>query len=300
MPFLNEILSAISYVSFHGNSDVLVNEVTQLSGANVKDDTISWCSNANMESLKEIKAGTVICSVEAIKYAQNPLVNWIIVEKPRYSFLQVIKNFFAIEKKGVGISERAIIHPSAVIGKDCYIGHNVVIEENCMIGDFCSIGHQTTILSGTVIKNNVAIGCNCTIGGVGFGYERNNDDNNELIPHIGNVVIEDDVEIGNNTCIDKAVLGSTYIGKHVKIDNLVHIAHGVQIGQNSFIIANAMLGGSVKIGENVWVAPSSSVINKVDIGKSALIGLGAVVTKPVCQGAVVVGNPAKELQKKTI
>jgi UDP-3-O-[3-hydroxymyristoyl] glucosamine N-acyltransferase len=93
-------------------------------------------------------------------------------------------------------------------------------------------------------------------------------------------------------------MGSTIIGEHVKIDNLVHIAHGVEIGRNSLIIANAMIAGSVKIGENVWVAPSASVRQKLEIGDDSMIGLGSVVVKNVNTNTIVAGNPAKEFPKK--
>lgn len=107
--------------------------------------------------------------------------------------------------------------------------------------------HNTVILKDTIIEDNVVIGANNTIGGVGFGYEKDREGNFELIPHIGNVHIKRNVEIGNNTCIDRAVLGSTILEENVKVDNLVHIAHGVFVGRNSVVIANAMVAGSVNI-----------------------------------------------------
>jgi UDP-3-O-[3-hydroxymyristoyl] glucosamine N-acyltransferase len=149
------------------------------------------------------------------------------------------------------------------------------------------------LLKGTHVGDDVIIGCNNTIGGTGFGYEKNEAGNYTVMPHLGNVVIHNKVEIGNNTCIDRAVIGSTIIGENVKIDNLVHIAHGVVIGKNSLIIANAMIGGSTVIGENCWVAPSASIINKGQIGDQATVGMGAVVTKPVEKDATVAGNPAR-------
>jgi UDP-3-O-[3-hydroxymyristoyl] glucosamine N-acyltransferase len=112
--------------------------------------------------------------------------------------------------------------------------------------------------------------------------------------------MEEYVEIGNNTCVDRAVMGSTFLRKNVKVDNLVHIAHGCDIGENSLVIANAMVAGSVQMGKNCWIAPSSSILNKVKIAHDATIGMGAVILKDVQKGEVVVGNPGKVIKVKSV
>jgi len=141
-------------------------------------------------------------------------------------------------------------------------GLNVVVDNDCLIGENVRIGHNTVILPSTIVGDNVSIGCNCTIGNTGFGYEKDNDGVYKKIAHLGNVIIEDNVDIGNNTCIDRAVLGSTIIGENTKIDNLVHIAHGVKIGRNCLIIANSMIAGSVVIADNCHISPSVSILNQ--------------------------------------
>ena len=141
------------------------------------------------------------------------------------------------------------------------------------------------------IHESLVIGHSSTIGSDGFGYE-----NGLRFNHIGNVIIEEGVEIGSNTCIDRGTLGSTIIGKGVKIDNLVHIAHNVVIGEGSLIIACAMIAGSVTIGDNVWIGPSVSIAKGLYIGDNAVIGMGAVVLKDVPEGATMVGNPAKRIR----
>jgi UDP-3-O-[3-hydroxymyristoyl] glucosamine N-acyltransferase len=196
----------------------------------------------------------------------------------------------------IGINLSAYIDSSSSIGSDCFIGNNVVIEENCVIGNSVQIDHNTVIKQGTIVEEKVIIGANCTIGGVGFGYEKDADGIYTFMPHLGNVVIKAGVEIGNNVCIDRAVLGSTILSKNVKVDNFVHVAHGVFVDENSLLIAHAMIGGSTKIGKNVWVAPSTAIINACTVGDNALIGMGAVVVKPVEEGKIVVGNPARPLQ----
>jgi len=131
----------------------------------------------------------------------------------------------------------------------------------------------------------------------GFGYERDSGGRYWRFPHVGKVVIEADVEIGSNTCIDRGAIGETRIGRASKIDNLVHIAHNVTLAPNSIVIANAMLGGSVHVGEGAWIAPSASIMNQAHIGARAIVGLGAVVLKSVDADTTVVGNPAKPLVK---
>ncbi|MBK7956948.1 MAG: hypothetical protein IPK03_01830 [Bacteroidetes bacterium] len=219
---------------------------------------------------------SIICSVNTPENLWHESCNYILVTNPRQAFQKVLTAFFVKEIPTSFIAPNASIHASAKICASAFIGYNTVIEENCEIGEHVYIGHNNVICANTKIANHVKIGNNNTIGGVGFGYEKNESNAYELIPHIGNVVMEDYVEIGNNTCIDRAVLGSTRLKAHAKVDNLVHIAHGVVIGNNSLVIANAMVAGSTKVGDHVWIAPSASILNKVNIGNHVTIGMGAV------------------------
>ncbi len=300
MLLVKDIIKELGCLTFAGNPDTLINDVIQLSAENQRDDVIFWCSNKNSDVLNSISHGTIICSNIALDKTIHPQCNLIIVDNPRYYFSKLIEKFFYAPPLRNTVSKTAVIHATASIGQNCFIGNHVVIEENCIIGDNCHIGHNTVIHYGTIINNNVKIGCNNTIGGFGYGYEKNITGQYEPLPHIGNVVIENDVEICNNSCIDRAALGSTLIKKNAKISNLVHIGHGTIIGENSLIIANAMIAGSVIIGDNVWVAPSASVINKITIGNGAIVGLSAVVIRPVKENTVVAGNPARKLKKKEI
>jgi UDP-3-O-[3-hydroxymyristoyl] glucosamine N-acyltransferase len=263
--------------------------------------SLGWVSDKNVDRISDIHKGNVLISYflyELKKTDLSQYVNWIIVDNPRKSFADVIEKFF-IEKKIFGtIHSSCVISSSSIIDLNLVnIGPNVVIEENVQLGTNVDIGANTVIKKGTYIGSNVTIGSNCTIGGVGFGYEKDNEGNYKLIHHIGNVIINDLVDIGNNVCIDRAVIGSTIIGKNVKIDNLVHVAHGVKINENSLIIANTMLGGSVEIGKNVWVSPSVSIRQKLKIQDNSLIGMGSVVVKDVLESDIVAGVPAKSIKK---
>jgi UDP-3-O-[3-hydroxymyristoyl] glucosamine N-acyltransferase len=147
--------------------------------------------------------------------------------------------------------------------------------------------------------NDLLIGWNNVIGNDGFGYARAEDGTLVKMPHRGNVIIEDNVEIGSNTCIDRAVEGSTIIGSGTKIDNNVHIAHGVKIGKNCLIVAGSVIGGSTEIGDNCYIGINASIKNKIKIGNNVVIGMGAVVLRDVPDGVTIVGNPGKELLKNT-
>lgn len=276
-----------------GNTDRKVINAIQLSSANDRDDVLMWVSSKFKEKLKDVTKGVIVC--EGIdEELINENCTYLITEQPRLAFQKILTEFFMPAKK-YGISASSIIESTSKIGKNVYIGNNVVIEEDCIIGNNTVIDHNTIIKKDSVIGENVIIGCNCTIGGVGFGYEKDETGQFVFIPHIGSIVIEDFVEIGNNTCIDRAVMGHTIVKQNAKIDNLVHIAHGVQIGRNSLIIANAMVAGSVIIGENTWVAPSSSILNQKKVGNNVTIGLSAVVVKDVKNGETVIGSPAEEI-----
>lgn len=148
-----------------------------------------------------------------------------------------------------------------------------------------------------ILHASIKIGKGTVIGGDGFGYVRQEDGILYKMPHTGNVIINENVEIGGNTCIDRAVVGSTVIGAGTKIDNLVHIAHGAKIGKNCLIVAGAVIGGSTEIGDNCYIGIGAMIKNKIRIGNNVVIGMGAVVLNDVPDGVTIVGNPGKELKK---
>lgn len=146
-----------------------------------------------------------------------------------------------------------------------------------------------------VIHPSVKMGMFCAIGRNGFGYVRKPDGTLYPMPHQGNVVIEKDVVIGSFVAIDRAVNGSTMIGKGSKLDNHIHVGHGAQVGKNVLIVAGTVLGGSCEIGDGSFLGMNCCIKNKIKIGKNVTIGMGAVVTKDVPDGETWVGNPAKKL-----
>jgi|TARA_B110000908_G_C10260647_1_gene458996 UDP-3-O-[3-hydroxymyristoyl] glucosamine N-acyltransferase len=304
MTTINEILNTIDFLAFEGDKSLEINEIVNFDSEQFHDNSLLWCSDKYVENLSVVNHGCVILSTKSFnnlkeKNQLKDTINYIIVENPRGYFKEILTRFFMPKPDFGKIHKSATIHESATYDKDkVIIEPNVVLEEGVKIGNNVIIGANTIIKKETVLNNNITIGCNNTIGGVGFGYEQNINNEYEFIPHIGNVVICDGVEIGNNTCIDRAVIGSTIIGDNVKIDNLVHIAHGVKIGKNSLIIANSMIAGSVIIGENVWVSPSVSIIQKSIVEDDSLIGMGSVVIRNVERSTIVAGVPAKKIKDK--
>jgi len=297
---LNDIIKHFAEAKWIGNGEAHFEKVTAFQDLQGKPypQSISWVNdkNAQLAHAQEINVGLLILSEESYAHLKNANCNFLIVENPRQTFAQILALYFK-NKREPKIENTAVIHPSASIGSDCYIGHHVVIEANCKIGNECSILHNTVILENTLIGNHVTIGANNTIGNYGFGYEKDDVGNFQVIEHQGGVVIHDHVEIHNNTCIDRGVLGNTELHENVKVDNHVHIAHGVTIGKNSLIIANVMIGGSAKIGEDVWVAPSTSIKNQIKIADKTFTGIGAVVLKETAEKEVVIGNPAISMEE---
>lgn len=293
---LQTIVETLPPIECIGRRSRIVSQVRKPTDTVTENDLV-WINLKNQESLRSIHTGTVICSIEVDRSFLNQNCTYLLVENPRLYFLRFMQSFM-IEKEATGIDHRSHIDSGCSIGKNVTIKAGVVIERDCIVGDNSIIDYNTVIFRGTKIGNNVKIGANCTIGGVGFGYELNEHGEYMAIPHGGNVLIEDFVEIGNNTAIDRAVIGSTVLHRNCKIDNLVHIAHGVVVGENSLIIANAMIAGSTTVGKNVWVAPSASVLNKLSISDNTIIGMGAVVLRDTERHQTIVGNPGKVLSKK--
>lgn len=280
-----------------------------LHGENVHIDSFSSLSELIDHSIvfaKEYKEEYVVllnkrkCILAIVppQYDEKIECSYIISNNPRLDYIKVLSSFFSPR---IGNGK---IHPSAILEKGARIGKNVTIGANCFLSSNTIIGDNTILHPNVVLDNDVVIGSNCEIksgvvmGQDGFGFERDEQGNAFHFPHFGRVVIMDNVYVGANTCIDRGTLGDTIIEDGAKIDNLVHIAHNCHIGKSSFVIAGAVLGGGTQVGNCCWLAPNISIKEKTKINDRSLIGLGAVVLKEVEKGAIMVGNPAKKLEKK--
>lgn len=263
------------------------------------EESLVWVK-ANMRDkekiIPETKARILICD-KSIKIEDDwtQYKCFIMVENPKLVFLRIVSNLL-VEKIEFGIHSTAFIHPEAKLAKGVYIGPFVYIGR-CEIGENTIIHGHCHLYDGITIGKNVTIHSGTVIGADGFGYERNEAGELEKFPHLGGVIIEDNVEIGANTCIDRGSLGNTHLKTGAKIDNLVHIAHNVVVGKHSIVIALAMIGGSTKIGDYSWVSPSAALLNGLVLGDKTTIGMGAVLTKDVPDGETWAGSPAKPLDQ---
>lgn len=270
--------------------------------------------NAPINSFAKIEEG----KPGAISFLSNPkythfiydtqssvvLVNEdVVLEKPVKATLIRVKNAYecvakllqlyqSMMPKKTGISPLAFISEKATIGKDCYIAPFVYIGDGVTIGDNCMINPNVTIYDGCKIGNRVIIHSGAVIGADGFGFAPNGE-GYDKIPQIGIVVIEDDVEIGANTCVDRAVMGATIVHRGVKIDNLVQIGHNDEIGSHTVMSAQVGIAGSTKVGEwcmfggQVGIADHATIANHVKAGAQA--GIPNSVKK---EGATIQGTPA--------
>jgi len=232
------------------------------------------------------------------------------VKDPYSSFTNILELFNKQKIKKTGISSKSEVHESSsipnstyigsftTIGKNSVIGENCILEdqvfigENVKIGKDCKVYPGTKILNDTIIGNNCIIHSSCSIGSDGFGFAPNDDGTYKKIPQTGNVVIGDNVEIGSNSTIDRATIGSTIINDGVKLDNQIQIAHNVEIGENTAIAAQSGIAGSTKIGKNCMIGGQVGIIGHLKIGDNVKIQAQAGVTSDVDDNSRITGTPA--------
>lgn len=205
---------------------------------------------------------------------------------------------------GTKLGKGIYMGPYAVIGRHCTIGDNVSIYPNVVIGDNVTIGAGTTLYAGVKVYEGVEIGHRCTIhagavlGSDGFGFAPADDGTWNKIDQIGNVILEDDVEVGANTCIDRASIGSTILHRGVKVDNLCQIAHNVVVGRNTAMASQVGIAGSCHVGEQCVIAGQAGLVGHITIGDQVTIGAQSGVTHSIGPNQQVFGSPAMEASKR--
>ena len=253
------------------------------------------------------KASAIIASPGA-RNSGKPVIT---VEHPRYAFAKVLGVFSPVQKREIGIHPTSIISPDAIVGENASIGANVhvgrntiigknaciypfvYIGDNARLGDDCVLYPFVTILHDVTAGDRVVVHSGTVIGSDGFGYTKVGREHYK-IPQIGGVVIGDDVEIGANVTIDKARTGKTEIGRGTKIDNLVHIAHNVTIGEDCILIAQVGISGSVRIGDRVILAGQAGVKDHLSVGDDTIVCARAGIIGNIQSGEFVSGYPARD------
>jgi UDP-3-O-[3-hydroxymyristoyl] glucosamine N-acyltransferase len=242
-------------------------------------------------------AGASIAILTPSSVAASSL-SLILVENPRYAFAQIVHRFFVPDR----ILE---ISPAAHIADTARIGHRVSIGPGCVIGPFAEIGDECELRANVVVGANVKIGARCliksnsVIGEEGFGFEASPDGRYLRIPHLGSVIIADDVEIGSLNTVVRGTIEDTVVGEGTKTDDHVHIAHNCQIGRNVIITAHAELSGSVIVADDVWIGPNAALMNGITIECGTLIGIGAIISKSTVKNGVYPGARSKLLRVKS-
>jgi UDP-3-O-[3-hydroxymyristoyl] glucosamine N-acyltransferase len=299
-------IAAIIDGEIDGNEQLEISGVEGLEEGQEGD--ICFLADEKLIDLAEKSQASCIITRKSFSFKDKTV---IYTENPALSFIKVIECFHPQEKKKPSISKSAIIDNNVSIGENAYIGPYVIIESGVTIGEqvnispFTYIGRRVSIgnhvdiktsvriLDDTIIGDRVIIHPGAVIGSDGYSYVTVKDKHHK-IPQVGNVMIEDDCEIGANVTIDRATFGETRIGKGTKIDNLVQIGHNVTIDENSLIIAQVGIAGSCHIGKNVTLAGQVGVADHLNIGDGAIVAAQGGVTKDIPPNAVYSGYPARD------
>jgi UDP-3-O-[3-hydroxymyristoyl] glucosamine N-acyltransferase len=223
----------------------------------------------------------------------------IILSNPRLVFTKILNGLFINGKSNI---EEGTVHPSSIISPEAIIHKSVTIGPfnvigKCTIGEGTYIGANNTIHDNVIIGNRVRINEYNLLGGAGFGFVKDEDNTLIKIPHIGGLVIENDVEIFTHVNIDRGTLGQTMIKNGAKIDHHVHISHNCNVGENSLIVAHSVMCGGSVVGNNVFVGAGSHIRDAINISDESFIGMGTVITKHVPEGETWIGNPGQRIDK---
>jgi UDP-3-O-[3-hydroxymyristoyl] glucosamine N-acyltransferase len=278
-------------VELVGDGERSVTRVAPLSDCTA--GTLGYIKSADtLPAGLDARGVTLICAPAVAAQIDPAETSLLVSPTPRLAFMRAVQRFFPAPRPTPGIHPRAVVDAEASIDPTASIGACAVVGRGCVVGARTIIHPNVTIYGGVRIGADVVIHSGTVVGADGFGYERSEDGTLEKFPHVGGVVIEDGVEIGSNTSIDRGSLGDTVIKARARIDNQCHISHNVVVGSDSAVIAQSMVGGSVVIGDGAWLAPAAIVMNQGRIGRGATVGLGAVVVKNVEEGSTVMGSPA--------
>jgi len=311
MNFTAALIAEFLKGSVEGNPEATVSDISKIEEG--KPGTLSFLANPKYEKFIYDTQSTIVI-VNADFQPQKDISATLVRVKNAYeSFAALLRLYEQSKPRKSGISKMASISETASLGKELYVGDFTVISGNASIGDgvqlypqvyvgdHVKIGEGTILHPGVKVYEGCEIGANCVIhagaviGADGFGFAPNQDNNFEKVPQVGKVIMEDHVEIGANTTVDRATMGATILRKGVKLDNLVMIAHNVEVDENTVIAAQSGISGSTKVGKNCMFGGQVGLIGHINIASGVKIAAQSGITKDIKEeGIVIQGSPAFE------
>lgn len=308
MKFTAEQIAEILEGEVVGNPNAEVSKLSKIEEG--VEGSLTFLSNKKYNNYIYTTKATIIIVNKTFVPESEITTTLIKVEDAYLSFSKLLEFYHQAKSNKVGIEQPSVISENvkygdnfylgsfAYIGTNVNMGDNVKIHPNCFIGDNVVIGNNVTIFAGakvfseTEIGNNVTVHSGAVLGGDGFGFAPNPDGTFSKIPQIGNLIIEENVNIGAGTTIDRATMGSTIIRKGVKLDNQIQVGHNVEIGENTVIAAQTGIAGSTKIGKNCKIGGQVGFAGHIIVGNNVHIQGKTGVTKNVKDGEILQGNPA--------
>lgn len=291
-----------------GNPEAEVNKLAKIEEGT--EGSLTFLANPKYANYIYTTQATITIVNKSFEPEQEITTTLIKVEDAKSAFSKLLEYYNQVKLMKSGIEQPSVISEGVTYGEGlylgsfCYIGKNVVIGNNVkiypnsFIGDNVVIGDNSILFAGARVYSETVIGKNCTIhsgtivGSDGFGFAPQEDGTYAKVPQIGNVIIEDNVEIGACTTVDRATLGSTIIRKGVKLDNQIQIAHNVEIGENTVIASQTGVAGSTKIGKNCMIGGQVGIVGHITIGDGVRIQAQSGIGKSLKDGEVVQGSPA--------
>ena len=312
MQFTAAQISLIINGKIEGNADAVVTSFGKIEEA--KQNQLTFLANPKYEEYLYSTNASIVILNDNYELKESITPTLIRVPDAYTAFAQLLSKYQEMATQQLkGIQQPSYIPSTVNLGKDVFIGAfsyfgenvkvgnntkifpNTYIGDNVQIGDNCVIHPGVKIYFGCIIRNNVTIHAGTVIGSDGFGFAPQADGSFKKVPQIGNVVIEDNVEVGANTSIDRATMGSTVIKAGAKLDNLIQIAHNVEVGNNTVIAAQAGVSGSTKIGDNVMIGGQAGLVGHIQIADGSKINAQSGVSKSLkAPNSTVTGSPAAD------
>jgi UDP-3-O-[3-hydroxymyristoyl] glucosamine N-acyltransferase len=308
MEFTAKQIAELLNGTVEGNPEVKVSRLSKIEEGT--PGSLTFLANPAYTSFAYTTKASILIAGNDFQ-PENAITPTIIrVENAYAGFAKLLEAYNTIQRNKSGIEPYSYIDESATLGSNIYvgafaylgknvkIGENTKIYPNCYVGDNCIIGNNTTLFPGVkvysdcVIGNHVTLHSGVVIGADGFGFSPNSENNYQKVAQIGNVIIEDHVEIGANTTIDRATLGSTIIHKGVKLDNLIQVAHNVEIGENTVIASQTGIAGSTKIGKNCMIGGQVGINGHIIIADGTKVAGQSGITASTNENEILQGTPA--------